>query len=91
MSDNTRPCEICGQPIDPERIEVVPETRLCVQHAKMASKYGGEFIVTGTQSSLGKVGSLKKNYGDIAIDKKRNTEAMRKLHEDHEQATNPGQ
>src|SRR5262245_46620985 len=26
MPVKTRPCEICGQPIDPERIEVVPET-----------------------------------------------------------------
>jgi hypothetical protein len=60
MSTNTRPCEICGQPIDPERIEVKPETRLCVKHAHMIEKYGGEFIVTATQASLGKDGSLKK-------------------------------
>ena len=87
MSDKTRPCEICGEPIDPERIEVVPETRLCVEHAKLIGKYGGEFIVTGTQASLGKSGSLKKNYGDVSVEKKRNTDALRKLREEHERRT----
>ena len=29
MSTHNRPCEICGQPIDPERLEAVPDTRLC--------------------------------------------------------------
>ena len=85
MSTRTRPCEICGQPIDPERIEVLPDTRLCVDHAKQIGRFGGEFIVTGTQASLGKGGSLKKNYGDISIQKKRNTEALRKLREEYEQ------
>jgi hypothetical protein len=86
ISVKTRPCEICGQPIDPERIEVVPETRLCVEHAEMAGKYGGEFIVTGTQASLGKGGSLKKNYGDVSVDKKRNTEAIQRLRQEYEQS-----
>jgi hypothetical protein len=84
MSDKTRPCEICGEPIDPERIEVVPGTRLCTEHARMIGKYGGEFIVTGTQTSLGKSGSLKKNYGDVSIDKKRNTVALEKLRDEYE-------
>jgi hypothetical protein len=89
MPEKSRPCEICGELIDPERIEVVPETRLCVEHAKTIAKYGGEFIVTGTQASLGKGGSLKKNYGDVSIDKKRNTEALRKLREEYEQHRAP--
>jgi hypothetical protein len=84
MSIKTRSCEICGQPIDPERIEAVPDTRLCVEHAKRIGKYGGEFLVTGTQASLGKGGSLKMNYGDVSIHKTRNTEALRKLHEEYE-------
>jgi len=86
MSVKTRPCEICGQPIDPERIEAVPETRLCVEHARMIGKYGGEFIVTGTLASLGKGGSLKKNYGDVSVKKKRNTEALRKLRQEYDQS-----
>jgi hypothetical protein len=85
MSVKERPCEICGQPIDPERAEAVPDTRLCVEHARMIGKYGGEFIVTGTQASLGKGGSLKKNYGDVSIHKQRNTEALRKLRDEYEQ------
>ncbi len=85
MAEKTRPCEICGQPIDPERVEVVPDTRLCVEHARLIGKYGGEFMVTGTQASLGKGGSLKKNYGDVSISKKRNLDALRKLREAHEQ------
>ena len=84
MSGKTRPCEICGQPIDPERIEAVPDTRLCVEHARMIGKYGGEFLITATQASLGKGGSLKKNYGDVSIGKRRNSEALRKLQEEHE-------
>ena len=85
MPEKTRPCEICGQPIDPERTEVLPETRLCSEHARMIGKYGGEFIVTGTQTSLGKSGSLKKNYGDVAVDRKRNVVALQKLREEYEQ------
>lgn len=85
MSVKTRPCEICGQMIDPERIEVIPETRLCVEHAKLIGKFGGEFIVTGTQASLGKSGSLKKNYGDVSVERRRNTVALQKLREEYEQ------
>jgi hypothetical protein len=79
MSVKTRPCEICGQDIDPERIEVVPETRLCTEHAKMIAKHGGEFLVTGKQTSLGKTSSLKKNYGDVSFEKERNTTGLEKL------------
>ncbi len=85
MSEKTRPCEICGHAIDPERIEAVPETRLCVEHARKIGKYGGEFIVTGMQASLGKGGSLKKNYGDVSVERKRNTEAVLRLREEYEQ------
>ena len=70
MSTKTRPCEICGAEIDPERIEAVPETRLCVEHARLVGKHGGEFVVTTTQASLGKSGSLKKNYGDVSVEAK---------------------
>jgi hypothetical protein len=79
MSERTRPCEICGETIDPDRIDAVPETRLCGVHAKMIGKYGGEFIVTGTQKSLAKSGSFKKNYGDISVEKERNEKAIEKL------------
>ena len=51
MEEKTRPCEICGEMIDPERVEWQPETRLCTKHAEEMRKYGGEFIVTLTESS----------------------------------------
>ncbi|MBN9521990.1 TraR/DksA C4-type zinc finger protein [bacterium] len=84
MSDRTRPCEVCGEPIDPERIDVLPETRLCTEHAKQVARYGGEFLLTATQSSLGKDGSLKKNYGDVSVSRKRNTEGVRRLIDDYD-------
>ena len=86
MSAKTRSCEICGQTINPERIEAVPDTRLYVEHARRIGHFGGEFILIGTQVSLSKGGSLKKNYGDVSIQKKRNSEALRKLLEEYEQS-----
>lgn len=84
MSEQTRPCEVCGVPIDPERIDALPETRLCTEHAKQVAGYGGEFLLTATQTSLGKDGSLKKNYGDVSVRQKRNTEGVRRLIEDYD-------
>lgn len=84
MSEQTRPCEVCGAPIDPERIDALPETRLCTEHAKQIAKFGGEFLLTATQTSLGKDGSLKKNYGDVSVRQKRNTEGVRKLIEEYD-------
>ncbi len=84
MTDQTRTCEVCGAAIDPERIEVLPETRLCVEHGREIAKYGGEFLLTGTQSSLGKDGSLKKNYGDVSVRQKRNADGVRKLIEEYD-------
>jgi hypothetical protein len=74
-----RHCEICKQEIDLERSEYIPDTRLCSDHARAIEKFGGEFIVLGTQGSLSKAGSLKKNYGDVGVEKQRNHEALRKL------------
>jgi hypothetical protein len=79
MTEKTRPCEICGQPIDPERVEVLPETRLCRDHARQIQKYGGEFIVTSHLERTSKEGSLKRNYGGVTTSKRRNHEGLRKL------------
>jgi hypothetical protein len=84
MSENTRPCEICQAPIDPERIEVLPETRLCTEHARKMSKYGGEFKMTFTQERLSKEGSLKKNYGGVSPHKSRNSDGIEKLRNDYQ-------
>lgn len=79
MSTKTRPCEICKQLIEPERIEAIPETRLCTEHAREILRFGGEFVVTTSTESLGKAGSLKKNYGGISMQKTRNKTALEKL------------
>lgn len=79
MSLKSRPCEICRRLIEPERIEAIPETRLCTEHAREIVRFGGEFIVTSATESLGKAGSLKKNYGGISTEKTRNKTALEKL------------
>src|SRR5206468_8652248 len=39
-TQETRPCEICGRPIEAIRIEVIPATRLCQEHGQMIRKFG---------------------------------------------------
>ena len=84
MAGKTRPCEICGQTINAERIEAVPETRLCVEHARKAQKYGGEFILTATVERTSKPGSLKRNYGGVErTTRRRNHQAIARLREEY--------
>ena len=54
--------------IPPERIEAVPETRLCV---RCSQDVGGEFHLIVTPENLSKTGSLKKNYGSFDVRKVR--------------------
>ena len=68
MATRTRPCQRCGQEIPAERIEVLPDTRLCL---KCSQDMGGEFELTITPENLAKAGSLKKNYGSFAVKKTR--------------------
>jgi hypothetical protein len=83
MTHKTRPCEICGEMIDPERAEALPDTRLCTEHARQMAKFGGEFKISLKQTNLGKQGSLKKNAGDVAVaGKRRNTLGVAKLKEE---------
>jgi hypothetical protein len=84
MPDESRPCAVCGRPIDAERAAALPETRLCIDHARAITKYGGEFLLIRRQVSLGKAGSLKKNYGDVSFVKHRNIVALAKLREEYE-------
>ena len=63
----TRPCEICGRPIEAIRIEVIPATRLCQLHGQMIQKFGGEFIVKSREDRTSKKNSLKKNYGGVNL------------------------
>jgi hypothetical protein len=84
MSTTKRLCAVCQQEIAAERLEVVPDTWLCRQHAGEIEKYGGEFTLNARQESLGKAGSLKKNYGGVNISKRRNHAALEKLQAEYE-------
>ncbi len=64
----SRPCQRCKAMIPEERIEALPETRLCV---KCSQEIGGDFKVTFVPENIGKAGSLKKNYGSWAVRKVR--------------------
>lgn len=68
MALKSRPCQRCKVEIPVERLEVVPETRLCV---KCSQDVGGEFEIRAVSENLAKTGSLKKNYGGINIQKTR--------------------
>ena len=68
MSAKSRPCQRCGAAIPAERVEVLPETRLCVQ---CSQEIGGEFDVTVVADNLAKTGSLKKNYAGWSVQRKR--------------------
>jgi hypothetical protein len=64
----TRQCVRCDAEIPAERVEAMPETRVCVQCSR---EIGGEFEVRGVPENLSKTGSLKKNYGGISVEKRR--------------------
>src|SRR4026209_1230650 len=76
-----RLCEICKQPIESERVEGMPDTRLCGEHARQIQEFGGEFIMTAEQERTSKAGSLKINYGGVSTSKTRNHAALERLRE----------
>ena len=80
----SRLCEICKGPIETDRLEGIPNTRLCHTHAVAIEKFGGEFKVSAEQERTSKAGSLKHNYGGIATSQKRNQEAIDRLKDDYE-------
>ncbi len=53
-------CERCGQVIPEERLEAMPETRICVG---CSEAIGGEFVMVVRMVKTSKAGSLKHNYG----------------------------
>lgn len=79
-----RLCQICKKPIEQERTEAIPETRLCTQHGSEIAKYGGEFIMSASQERTSKLGSLKLNYGGISTSKRRNEKAVDELRNDYQ-------
>jgi hypothetical protein len=68
MGQKARFCERCRAEIPAERVDALPETRVCVA---CSQAIGGEFKLTLVRESLGKAGSLKKNYGGVSVRKTR--------------------
>jgi hypothetical protein len=68
MATKPRRCARCQAEIPVERLEVLPETRLCVACSQAV---GGEFDRTVVTENLAKTGSLKKNYGSFNVHKRR--------------------
>jgi hypothetical protein len=68
MVADARSCQRCGTEIPAERIEIIPDTRLCV---KCSEAVGGEFEIQAVPDNLAKAGSLKKNYGSWTVQKRR--------------------
>ena len=64
----TRPCQRCKAEIPAERLEALPETRLCV---RCSAAVGGDFKRTVKLRSRGKEGSLKKTGLDWEIVQRR--------------------
>ncbi len=64
METETKYCRICGVEIPKERLEVIPETLVCV---KCSEKIGGEFELKITVGSTGKAGSLKKTGQELSV------------------------
>ena len=82
-----RRCYVCKTEIDFERIQAMPETRLCKRHGQEIEPYGGEFLRTASQERTSKQGSLKLNYGGISLVTTRNQAGMDRLKEAFEEAS----
>ena len=64
MSVRPGQCERCRREIPAERLEVLPEARMCVECVRAV---GGEFDLVISPENLAKAGSLKKNYGSFGV------------------------
>ena len=61
-------CQRCQQEIPAERLEMLPDTVICVACSKAI---GGEYTVKVVGEHVAKAGSLKKNYGSFGLRKTR--------------------
>src|SRR6202521_1075904 len=67
MSAEPRLCHRCGHEIPPQRLRVLPDTRLCLD---CSQEIGGDFETYVIPENTGKPGSLKKNYGSWKVKRK---------------------
>jgi hypothetical protein len=72
------------KPIELERIDSSPETRLCTEHAEKIKKHGGEFVRSVSHEKTSKAGSIKQNYGGVNTSKERNLAAIERLKDEYE-------
>jgi len=56
-----QPCARCGRPIPPERLEALPETRVCVACA--AAMGGSDFELVPVEERTSKAESYKHRFG----------------------------
>ena len=64
METNIKHCRICGAQIPAERLEVIPDTLVCV---KCSQKIGGEFELKVRVGGTGKAGSLKITGQEVSV------------------------
>jgi hypothetical protein len=65
-----RECERCGEPIPSRRLEVLPNTRLCVE---CSQAIGGDYVTYTIPEHTGKPGSIKRNYGSWKVQRRLRT------------------
>jgi hypothetical protein len=68
METNVKRCRICREEIPPERLEVIPDTLVCV---KCSKKIGGEFELQVRVGGTGKAGSLKITGQEVSVKRQR--------------------
>jgi DksA/TraR C4-type zinc finger protein len=68
METNAKCCRICGAEIPQERLEVIPDTMVCV---KCSQKMGGEFELRVRVGGTGKPGSLKITGQEVSVKRQR--------------------
>jgi hypothetical protein len=69
METDIKHCRICGREIPRERLEVIPDTLVCVNCSK---KIGGEFELEVRMGGVGsKPGSLKKTGQELSVKRQR--------------------
>jgi len=65
---DAKKCRICGAEIPPERLEVIPDTLVCV---KCSKKIGGEFELQVKVGGTHKAGSLKITGQEVSVKRQR--------------------
>ncbi len=68
METEIRRCTSCGAEIPKERLEVIPDTLVCVGCSR---KMGGEFELEVTMGGTGKKGSLKITGVEVSVKRQR--------------------